>query len=308
MKAFVVDLETLGKGEAARILSIGVVCVDLDQLVVVDRFYVTVSQFGQEDRTVDPDTAKWWESQKVENYEAYQHAFEKSTDGYAGTLFNQLDRLARWMEPLEPDVSRRQLFGNGPEFDNKILEHAYGQCGLEVPWKYSKNQSIRTIALIGKSFFGFDHYEMFFEGVKHYALDDAAHEAKVLLKVWADLGRVVPERLDGLEIGQTVYVYSDPRHVVVPENSPVWKCTVTGWRTFDEVRADIGERKRSVQVNLDNGFSDFSRDLKEVFFSFDEAKRYAHERMDEHLDKSVERHGKLVQALSALMEQKEDDD
>ena len=308
MKAVVVDLETLGKGEAAHILTIGAVCVDLDRLTVVDRFYIAVSDWGQDGREIDEDTVAWWESQKKENPKAYHYAFGVRAEGKGVDLLAALHSFSSWLESCEKDMGKREVFGNGPEFDNKILEHAYRQMGIDTPWKYRSNQSIRTMALIGKRFFGFDHYNMFFDGVKHFALDDAAHEAKVLINVWRHLGCVAPDRLDGLEIGQTVYVYSDPRHVVVPENSPVWKCTVTGWWTTDEVRADIGERKRSVQVNLDNGFSDIRCDLKEVFFSFDEAKRYAHERMDKHLDKSTEWHGKLEQALVALIEQKEGDE
>lgn len=308
MKAVVVDLETLSKGEAAHILTIGAVCVDLERLQVVDRFYIAIADSGQDGREVDEDVVAWWESQKEENPKAYYYAFGERAEGKAVSLSAGLHSLSTWMEMCEKDIGGRLVFGNGPEFDNKILDHAFRQCGCDVPWKYRSNQSIRTMALVGNQFFGFDHYNMFFEGVKHYALDDAAHEAKVLLKVWSCLDKVAPKRLDDLEIGKTVWVYSDPRHVVVPENSPVWKCTITGWQVVSKVDADIGKREKSVQVFLDNGFSDFRKDLDDVFYSFDDAKKHACSEMAKLIEKSADWRGTLDEAMSALVEQKEDDE
>lgn len=114
-------------------------------------------------------------------------------------------------------------------------------------------------------------------------------------------------RLDELELGKTVYSYNDPRHVVVPENSPVWECTVTGWRVFSTVK-EFDEDKEEVEVFLDNGFSGSRRDLGEVFDSLDEAKKHAHLEMDKLLDKNSAWRGKLEQALVALLDQQEGDD
>lgn len=197
MKAFVLDIETLDTAETAHILSIGLVCVDLNKLEITGEFYCPVADVDQEDRTLSDSTIEWWESQEDQNPQAYLEAIHRRKGARSLTL--ALSDMSAWMAAHVPEIRDRQLFGNGPEFDNKIIEHAYKQCGIDSPWRYSNNQSIRTIALVGKQFYGFDHYKVPFDGVKHHALDDAKHEAKVLMKVWAELDNVInlPSWMDG---------------------------------------------------------------------------------------------------------------
>ncbi len=193
MKAIVVDLETLGKGEAAHILTIGAVCVDLDSLTVVSEFYTAVSGGDQDEREIDVDTMEWWEKQAEESEQAYIEALHRRR--HAPCLSRALAEFDGWLDQCEPSFNDRQVFGNGPEFDNKILEHAYRQYDIKTPWKYSNNQSIRTMALIGREILGMKTLHEPFEGIKHHALDDAKHEAKVLMRVWSVLSGQSPVNL-----------------------------------------------------------------------------------------------------------------
>ncbi len=106
-----------------------------------------------------------------------------------------------------------------------------------------------------------------------------------------------------LSIGLIVYSYNDPRHVVVPENSPVWECRVTGWRIFSTVK-EFDEDEEEVDVFLDNGFSTSRRSLSDVFASLEEAREYGKVEMHRLLEKNLEWRSKLEEALGALIDQK----
>lgn len=178
MKVIVVDIETKDTLQTAAILSIGAVVVDTDTLRVDGRkFYQTISE-DQPGRTVSESTMAWWEGQKTENPIAYQGAFSGGA-----CLSDVLNDFKDWVELFE--IDRPQVFGNGPEFDNAILEHAFRtELECSAPWDYGSNQSIRTAGLFGKMLLGIDPKRTIeFTGNPHTAINDAEHEAKILIEV-----------------------------------------------------------------------------------------------------------------------------
>jgi len=175
----VADLETLGKGAGAVIATIGVVVVDVAQLRVVDEFYTRVDR--SQGRLVDDGTLKWWEEQKAKNPEAWVEVFSSGERPSLATALGELrDFLSRHFEQVGPV----ELMGNGSEFDNVLLADAYQQWGIEQPWPYYGNQSLRTAVWMGRKLLGIDpKYDLSFEGIQHHALHDARHEAKYLLHI-----------------------------------------------------------------------------------------------------------------------------
>lgn len=177
----VVDIETLGKEADAVIGSIGVVIVDVTQLQAIDEFYCRVSL--EQGRSRDDDTLAFWERQRVESPAAWEEIF-----GNAGRLFlvDALRALSGFLSRHFSGVAAVELMGNGSEFDNVLLADAYRQWGVEQPWLFRGNQSLRTVVWMGRSLLGIDpKYQLPFEGARHHALHDARHEAAYLIDILA---------------------------------------------------------------------------------------------------------------------------
>lgn len=165
----VLDLETLGTGPGCVILSIGAVL--LSPAGVEDTFYqvIDLDSSMSHGLKVDPDTLIWWQEQSVE---ARVAVFV--SDAY--TLGSVLQSFAKWL----PRDRNFEIWGNGPDFDNAILNHAYTVCRIKCPWDFWRNQSIRTARLM--------HPEVEAppfpaEKTKHHALHDAEYEAEILYQI-----------------------------------------------------------------------------------------------------------------------------
>lgn len=179
------DIETLAKTPDAKIGAIGVVLIDVIQGREAGRFYTPVCLDSQLDRAESLDTANWWEEQREAYPEAYLEMFGEDLDRMS--LSSALQALSAFLKCNFGD-KKVQFMGNGPEFDNVILAHAYEEAELEVPWHYAGNQSLRTVVWMGRMLRGIDpKYSLDFIGSKHHALHDAVHESRYLLEVFKQL-------------------------------------------------------------------------------------------------------------------------
>ncbi|MFM5431429.1 3'-5' exonuclease [Aeromonas veronii] len=189
----VVDIETLGQGADAVICSIAVVVVDLGSLAVVDEFYCRVDH-NQVNRSRSEGTLAFWEQQRQESPAAWDELF--SPAGQRLFITSALELLATFLLKAFGRIEDVQLMGNGSEFDNVILAHAYEQWGMAQPWHFRGNQSLRTAVWMGRVLLGIDpKYQLPFDGVRHHALHDARHEAAYLIAIL----KAFRERLAGGE-------------------------------------------------------------------------------------------------------------
>lgn len=189
----VVDIETLGQGADAVICSIAVVVVDLGSLVVVDEFYCRVDH-NQVNRSRSEGTLAFWEQQRQESPAAWDELFNPA--GQRLFITSALELLATFLLKAFGRIEDVQLMGNGSEFDNVILAHAYDQWGMAQPWHFRGNQSLRTAVWMGRVLLGIDpKYQLPFEGGRHHALHDARHEAAYLIAIL----KAFRERLAGGE-------------------------------------------------------------------------------------------------------------
>lgn len=158
-----IDLETLGTTADAVIMSIGAVKFDLDSDKIADEgFYASVSVESNlaRGRHIDESTLIWWFKQSAEA----RNVFSESKQ----TLESALEELSDWFQH-----DRWHVWSNGADFDIPMLQHAYRQCGMEVPWKYFNNRCFRTFKNLPQS-----RYAVVQDaGVKHNALDDAFNQA-----------------------------------------------------------------------------------------------------------------------------------
>lgn len=154
----VIDLETLSLKPNAVILSVGAVAENGEQ------FYVELDWRDQErHRKVDADTCLWWGQQ------------EKDLCPLNGTtlLTEGLFDLSQWLLPYDKD--NLFIWVRGPQFDIVILENAFDDARIPVPWKYKNVRDVRTaLHCKGLSFVDYNPIR------KHHALDDAIADMKNL--------------------------------------------------------------------------------------------------------------------------------
>lgn len=173
-KAHVIDIETGDITETAHIYSIAVVTVDLD--LDGDDLFLSYQECAidkkQPGRTKSEKTSLWWANQSKE---AIQAGFDAE---FQYDIKNVLTMLSQKFE-REP----YPIWGNGADFDNRILAHAFAQYDLD--WPYQLNRCLRTFKNVIKQVKPSLVFPEF-EGVRHIALNDARYEAKEL-KILTDI-------------------------------------------------------------------------------------------------------------------------
>lgn len=199
-KIAVVDIETLAKGARAKIASIGCVILDVRSLEIRSHFYEVVETKDQHTRYAEADTVEWWLKQAVESPGAFRELFIESCKPKV-SLDAALRDLSDWLK-RRFDGEPINMFGNGPEFDNVILDDAYDQIGVDLPWNYWNNQSVRTMLLMYRLLSGNKQPNIKFEGDKHNALADATHEAKIIAETLRFVRGVAGSTEDGAKMGE----------------------------------------------------------------------------------------------------------
>lgn len=169
MKHCLIDLETMGTGGNAAIISLGAVFFTLDE-GVTQTFYAPISLESSlaAGLTVTAGTIEFWMQQEDA---ARKAALPKD----AKTLAFVLEQFAERYR-LEQAVT---LWGNDPSFDNRILTSAYEACKLKVPYKYSSARCYRTM----RALFPYVAPDKEREGTYHNAIDDAMFETAHLIKI-----------------------------------------------------------------------------------------------------------------------------
>lgn len=181
----VIDLETLGQGNNAPILSIGSVAVTsagTASAAIAGEFYNRVDLESAIARGAVPDseTIEWWWQQSPEARAEIDGSRDRDDIRAALVLFSNW--LLQQSEP-QPDQDgcladvERRIWGNSPSFDCVILGNAYRIGGNLVPWHHREERDLRTLL---------DLYPAarprHFSGIRHHALHDARHEAHQLIQ------------------------------------------------------------------------------------------------------------------------------
>ena len=160
-----VDLETLGNGPNAAILSIGAVAFDLETMSE-NTFERRISlESSMSHGKADASTIRFWMLQDKWAREAL--FAEKGTV----SLDEALREFSAWAATVS-SINKRRIWGNGASFDNVILRAAYGATEIPAPWMYWNDRCFRTLRSL------YPNFDLAFEGVKHSALDDAKHQVK----------------------------------------------------------------------------------------------------------------------------------
>lgn len=157
-----VDLETLGNGSNAVIVSIG--AVEFDNLGVGREFYALIDPQSCVDigMQIDASTVLWWMKQPDDARKAL-------TAGGHVPIKEALFAFTNWMR----EVEAAYVWGNGATFDNVILANAYRKADIPQPWKYYNDRCYRTLKNL------YPTVEQPADiGTAHNALDDAKWQAQ----------------------------------------------------------------------------------------------------------------------------------
>ena len=178
-----VDLETMGSGPDAPIVSIGAVYFDPSTGNTGAEFYQVVSLESSMSFGMKPDasTIQWWLKQSSEARSAIL------VDEALG-LRETLELLADFIAENAANGSHTvQLWGNGCSFDNVILRRAYALTETPFAVPFWNDRDVRTMVELGKSVGINPRYDIPFEGDMHNALSDARHQVKYVSAIWQRL-------------------------------------------------------------------------------------------------------------------------
>lgn len=170
-----IDLETLGTSAGCAILSIGA-----QTFRSPSRFYY--EKIDPKDSRLylreDIETLRWWNKQ---DRRMRDEAFSGTKD-----LLPVLINFAEWLKDISPDPDKLFVWGNGADFDQPFLQHAYKEAGVPVPWKFWDNRCLRTLKNLPVA----RSVKLERAGVYHNALDDAIHQANLVCAIW----RLLPKK------------------------------------------------------------------------------------------------------------------
>ena len=168
-----VDIETLGTNNNAIVLSIGAVVFNLSDWDEYDGmrddrvFHIRMNLKEQEDKGMkaDIDTVRWWMGQN----KAAQAALKLDDEGCH--VWEALNLLDEWWERAGGGKHKLNSWGNGPNFDQKIVTSLYHHFDRQPPWYYRQERCLRTLRdLAGKPDL---KNSGIVRGVEHNALEDA---------------------------------------------------------------------------------------------------------------------------------------
>lgn len=161
-----IDIETLGVSSSAIFVSVGACRFTTStEEPIKDTFYSRVDWQSSKHvgRTVDMDTLRWWMQQNSIS--------RKEILREGKPVLVVLDELYSWILQFPNPV----VWSAG-SFDINILEHAYENCHINIPWKYSNVRDFRTIRkLVGSAVTTPPNPH------KHIAISDAIHQARYLV-------------------------------------------------------------------------------------------------------------------------------
>lgn len=158
------DIETMGTGQDAAIVTIG--AVKFDRHGIGDEFYVAVDLEDASKRggTMSASTVIWWMQQSEI---ARKHIYS----GDRENILNALLKLSMFMDGCG------DVWACGSGFDNAIIRSAYDRAGIECPFPFWKDRCYRTIRSMHPDI------ECVRIGTHHNALDDARTQAEHLISI-----------------------------------------------------------------------------------------------------------------------------
>jgi len=172
-----IDLETMGNGSAAAIVSIGAVAFDLEgEPPAVESgllINVDLASSMAKGLRADASTIMWWLRQS-------QEARDALLSPPPVQIWDALSNLSSFIRAQGPSP---RIWAHAT-FDLPILSSAYRAVGLRQPWQYTHSRDVRTIYELA---YGSEQVPGIPTDQKHNALYDAWRQAIGVQTCWRRL-------------------------------------------------------------------------------------------------------------------------
>ena len=162
-----VDLETLGLNSNAVIVSAGLVAFDRDTFKVLGTLEVGFD-LNLQIKTggiIDGDTIEF-------HFKQEYASIQKMANREVLPVKDAIDKIDAFVNEHKAEA----LWGNGATFDCVILRNLYARHLKVFPLWFWADRDLRTAVDI----YNIDASAVPFVGIKHYCLDDARHQVKLL--------------------------------------------------------------------------------------------------------------------------------
>lgn len=188
----VIDIESESTAVDSLITHVAIVVGDLATGDLIAWMHVEVPRAGQEDRTIDIGTIKWWRKEKEVNPVHYRIS-RLTTAEKATHVVGTLCQIDEFFEMFGEQKNRIHVFANGPEFDSANLAGLYAKFKHKEPWRHGNNQSVRTMVLMGRQLLGIDPKYTERPGmIPHFALHDALVEFRYCSEIFNAFTAALP--------------------------------------------------------------------------------------------------------------------
>lgn len=176
--AIMLDIETLACSPDACIVSIGAVFFDKlgkdFHVIATDYHGISINDNIKHGRRIEESTLQFWFKQEKVTIESTMFGKEK--------LRSALSDFYDWVVGIQLNYGVPEIWANGVVFDIGILENAFMNEELFLPWPYHTIRDLRTAENIKK-----DIADEIFSEIKndnfHNALSDAKYQAELLYKI-----------------------------------------------------------------------------------------------------------------------------
>jgi len=172
MADVMIDIESLDTTPNCVILTIGAVLFDPKGQGVIDRLELrpTIEDQTELGRTINDDTLRWWSEQSAEAQEE---------------ALGDRDRMSfkDCMEVLYHFCwNHKHVWSNGASYDVVVMETAFRQLDMRIPWPFYMIRDTRTLYdITGVKLKDEKHV------TTHKAVEDAEHQAIVVQKGYMKL-------------------------------------------------------------------------------------------------------------------------
>lgn len=163
------DIETLGTGSNAVVVSISAIIFDIKTGDIGECFEVGIDTNEQviKGGIIDQETIDWWDKQSGEAKSELSRLLKEP-------VYDALTSFNDFIKRNFTAPSKIKLWGNGATFDNVIVRNLFKRQGIDFKIPYYADMDVRTLVYLAKV--NTKSYD--FTGVKHRGIDDCKHQIK----------------------------------------------------------------------------------------------------------------------------------
>jgi hypothetical protein len=170
-----IDIESLDTTPDCVILTIGAVLFDPRGQGIVDKIEIRPTIEDQTEiynRSINEATLEWWGKQNPE-------AIEEAMGDHGRVSFkDSMEQLYKFC------WNQGKPWSHGAPFDIVVMEHAWRQLGMRIPWPFYTVRDTRTLYEVAGVSLKDKKYK---SSTTHRAVEDAEHQAIVVQDAYQKL-------------------------------------------------------------------------------------------------------------------------